>query len=94
MTNGADFVVPLGLIFGMCSEAQEFAIPKSEVEFSFVVHSDYLARVNAGYELTKNTDAADFDKKQAITITTGNVSLFAAMAIPLDFKGSAGQSFL
>jgi hypothetical protein len=78
----------------MCSEAQDFAIPKAEVEFSFVVHSDYLARVNAGYDLTKNTDAADFDKKQNITITTGNVSLFAAMSIPLDFKGSAGQSFL
>ena len=94
MTNGADFVIPLGLIFGMCSEAQDFAIPKSEVEFSFVVHSDFSKRINAGIDLAENPAAAAFDKESAITITTGAVSLFAAMSIPLDFKGSAGQSFL
>jgi len=83
---------PLGLIFGMCSEAQDIAIPKAEVEFSFVIHSDFSKRINAGIDLTQNTDV--FDVEPAITITTGNVSLFAAMSIPLDFKGSAGQSFL
>lgn len=92
MINGADFVVPLGLIFGMCSEAQDFAIPKAEVEFSFVIHSDFSKRINAGINLAQNSNV--FDVETLITITTGAVSLFAAMAIPLDFKGSAGQSFL
>jgi hypothetical protein len=80
----------------MCSESQDFALPKAEIEFSFVVHSDYSARINAGVDLTKNCDnsGGDFDIKKDVTITTGAVSLFAAMAIPLDFKGSAGQSFL
>ena len=92
MVEGTDFVVPLGLIFGMCSEAQDFAIPKSEIEFSFVIHSDFSKRINAGINLAQNSDV--FDVETAVTITTGNVSLFAAMSIPLDFKGSAGQSFL
>eukprot|EP01050_Picozoa_sp_SAG11_P021421 SAG11_NODE_3809_length_2212_cov_1.949361_1_plen_312_part_00 len=87
-------MIPLGLIFGMCSEAQDFAIPKAEVEFSFVVHSDFSKRINAGIDLTENPSAAAFDVESALTITTGAVSLFAAMSIPLDFKGSAGQSFL
>jgi hypothetical protein len=78
----------------MCSEAQDFAIPKAEVEFSFVIHSDFSKRINAGIDLGQNQDDDAFQKNQPITITTGSVSLFAAMSIPLDFKGSAGQSFL
>ena len=57
-----------------------------------MIHSDFSKRINAGVNLDQNSDA--FDVEAAITITTGNVSLFAAMSIPLDFKGSAGQSFL
>eukprot|EP01050_Picozoa_sp_SAG11_P004269 SAG11_NODE_268_length_11447_cov_3.136135_7_plen_531_part_00 len=92
--GGADFILPLGLIFGICSEAQDFAIPKAEVEISFVVHSDFQKRVNAGVDLSERVNAVAFEKEQAVTFNAGAVALFAAMAIPLDFKGSAGQSFL
>ena len=43
----------------MCSPNQDFAVPKAEIEFSFVVHSDYVARVNAGVDLSANTDVMD-----------------------------------
>lgn len=96
--GGADFIVPLGLVFGMCSEHQTFALPKCDVEFTFTVHSDFKQRVNIGLDATQDTTTPNFDGVDTagadVTFNAGSISLFAGLSIPLDFAGSAGRSFI
>ena len=45
--KGQEFLLPLGLVHGMCSSESVFAIPAATIELSFTVHSDYVKRIIA-----------------------------------------------